>query len=517
MYTLLDIVADAEARASGSALKDRMRFAKFIEVGERFAAEHGLIVGGAAATRLLCGTGDPAPTLDSFQYDFFSPTAPSHARALGDAMWQADPDGLGHYTTVLSKVPGYLLTVMVDSRPLFTVTSLPTHRGIRMADVVVPSECPAQFARDKAGQPLRLQCAGPEIQLISVYAALCNPARASDWDQLLETEEKLRALFGREIRKKLAKAVGRAALKMALAAPLAGRPVAARAYALLRDKYATGPGRVLVGPAAIALLAGTPVPGEERLQVASAGSLEAEAAEIIALMKAAGLEGGWRIDDPKIPTDPRLRRLTVHLAVGDRREPILDVYNSAEFDLVPYVTHGAVVGGRRAAEARRGKDRRDKDRREARRDRRTAVNPIKNNVPAALKIGTPFVLMRYRLVDIWTMQVLLRMGAINAGFVHSVLNGMLAGYDTIVAYTESVLGTDTDTGVETAAALLLPTESYIGRLEEPELALKRASAAPRGKVQFYPPYFPAAARSSHGFSQPLSISDGDTADDDQAW
>lgn len=469
MYSRLDVVEDAEGRAEAAAFKDRMRYEKFIEAGEQFAAKHGLIVGGPAATRLLLGSPEDAAAppdlgLDSFQYDLFSGQAPAHARALGAAMYQLDPQGLGHYTTVLTKVAGYLLTVAVDGRDLFVVTALPAHRGIRTADVVIPSERPAQFAKGSDGAPLRLLCTGPEIQLIGIYAALCNPAKASGWGDLLVTEASLRALFSQEIRAKIASAVARVG---------GAHPTATRLHRILRDKYVTGPSRVLIGPSAIALLTGKSVAGEERLQVITAGRLDGDAQEITALAKAAGAEVAWKIDDPKIPTNPRLRRMTVHIVVGGRREPVLDVYNSAAFDLVPYVT--LAPPARRGGRARR---------------ERPAETPADRGPPATLKIGTPFVLMRYRLIDMWTMQVLIQMGAVNAGFAKTVLNGMLAGYEAAAVHYEKLLaGAARDP--EGAAHQLMPMASYIGRLEEPELALKRAAQS-RSGARFYPPYLPAS-------------------------
>ena len=287
MYSRLEVVEDAEHRAEAAAFKDRMCYEKFIEAGEQFAAKHGLIVCGRAATRLLLSAPEasesspPILGLDSFQYDLFSGQAPAHARALGDAMYQLDPQGLGHYTTVITKVTDYLLTVAVDGRDLFTVTALPPYRGIRLVDIVNPSTRPAQFAKDSNGAPLRLLCTGPELQLIGVYMMLCNPAKAANWGELLETEAGLRGLFGQEIRAKIEAAVARVggAARLSAAEPL---------YRILRDKYAAGPSRVLIGPAAIALLTGKSVIGEERLQVITAGRLDGDAQEIVELAKAAG-------------------------------------------------------------------------------------------------------------------------------------------------------------------------------------------------------------------------------------
>lgn len=494
MYSRLEVVEDAERRAEAAAFKDRMRYEKFIEAGEQFAAKHGLIVCGPAATRLLLSAPEASESnppglagqglgLESFQYDLFSGQAPAHARALGDAMYQLDPQGLGHYTTVLTKVTDYLLTVAVDGRDLFTVTALPPYRGIRLVDIVNPSTRPAQFAKDSNGAPLRLLCTGPELQLIGVYMALCNPAKAASWGELLETEACLRGLFGQEIRAKIEAAVARVggAARLPAAEPL---------YQILRDKYAAGPSRVLIGPAAIALLTGKSVAGEERLQVITAGRLDGDAQEIVALAKAAGVEVAWKIDDPKIPTDPRLRRMTVHAVLGRRREPLLDVYNSAAFDLVPYVTlASAALWPRARPKAQQGG-----------RARREKPPAAASGPPATLKIGTPFVLMRYRLIDMWTLQILMQMGVINAGFAKTTLNGMLAGYDAAAAHYESVLASAAH-DPEGASQQLVPLTAYIGRLEDPELALKRAAQSRTG-ARFHPPYLPASRDRATGEAAP---------------
>ena len=532
MYTLLDVVADAERRAEAALFSDRLRYRAFVEAAERFAHAHGLIVSGAAATRLLLG--DPADRarpppvgLDSFQCDFFSGRAPAHARTLGDALYALAPEGLGHYTTVLTKVPGLILSVAVDGRDMFTITGLPTHRGVPTADVVIPSARPAQFATDEAGAPLMLACAGAEIQLISTYAALCNPAKAATWGEHLAAEAGLRAIFGRETRAKIEEAAASAkphaappaltldsALNSALnsapnnepnsivggaqqgRAPQQGRGAQVRPaqtlLRVLRDQYAAGSGRVLIGPAAIALLTSRPVAGAERLQVITTGLLDTDAGEITAMAQRAGAEVAWRIEDPKCPVDMRLRRMTVYLvhagSAGKRREPILDVYNSGAFDLIPCTTVAAGPHG-----------------------------------GPALKIGTPFVLMRFRLIDMWTMQVLLRMGVVNADYARGVLYGMLTAYEAVAAFYEGRLAAAAQ-DPEAAAAVLIPA-TCIGRLVEPELALKRAAQArpandSRDRPRFFPPYFPAAraeatlaAASAHARDDADSADSIDDADD----
>jgi hypothetical protein len=432
MYTAIDVVARAEDAAEERVFLDRKRYEKFMAAAEHFAAEHGLIVGGETATRLLIGDASgPAPVrLDSFHLEFYSQRAVPHARALGDALYAVDPDGLGHYTSVQTKVADYLMAVQVDGRELATVTNLPRHRGVSTAAVVIPTPRPSQFARDAAKKPLTLKCMGPEIQLIEVYAKLCDPALAADWGKNAAAEASLRGIFCSEVAKKIE------GVTTGGDAPKSMPQLRRR---LLED-FCRGLGRVLVGAEALALTAGGP-PG--RLQVVSAEPLEREAAAAAAIAARLGYETAWRIDDPQLPTEPRLRRMTLHVVLDrNRREAVLDVYNAAAFELIPY----RMVNG--------------------------------------LRVGTVFVLMRFRLIDMWTLLLLIQMRAIDLGFGKQLLRGHLDGYRRLVKDYEATLRLE----ASEAVAQLMPAAAYSGRFEDPEIAIKRAASS---GTRYYP-YYPAA-------------------------
>lgn len=419
MYTQ-DVIDEAEDLAEAVAVEDRMHYSAFIEAGEQFAAENELVISDPTA---LLDT-DAQISIDSFQYKFYSRHAALHARNLGDLMWKLSPDGLGHYTSVITKVASYILIVTVNGRDLFTITALPTYRGVQSADILLTNSCPARFAKNSDGTPLMLLCIGPEVGLLSIYASLCNPALSSSWVENLLLESKLRTRY--------------ISTDNVSKRRISGEPP----YYLM--KYISGPGRVLIGPAAIAALVDKRQPGDERLQIITVTPLEQEAKEITALIDG---ETVWKIENLKIPSDHRVQRLTVHMIVDGRREALIDVYNSAAFDLIPY----------------------------------TVVKINHTDV----KIGTPFVLMRYRLIDMWTIQILIRMNAIDANYAKKVLSDMRNNFSTIATYYTSIYDAgDIDK--------ILPYKSYIGRLEDPELALKRAAQA---SAKYYAPYLPAARKS----------------------
>jgi hypothetical protein len=500
MYKKLDVVAAAEARAQSLIIADRMRFRPFMEAIELYASENDVIIGGESATRLLLGRGDePAPVdINSFTYNIYSGQANQHARRLADKLYAVDPEGLGHYTTTLTKVADYYYTIAVDGRDLVTVTSLAVHRGVRTADVVIPTPRPGQFLPRK-----QLQCMGPEIQLMQIYAAMCDPGRADEWAESLQTEVRLRELFGNSIRAKIAEAVKRVE---------GGRSERrAKLFRALYKKFVSGPGRVLIGAAALEISLGrSPNPDSSRLQLVTSENLEKEAKEIASIAAAVGIEVQWTTNDPKIPTDPRLRRLTVSIIEGrDQRIPVMDVYNAGAHELIPFVgtregaSGGAVDGGRRhRAPSQDSIGNRDHD--FGRAPGVGGVLPPNSGLwDAPHKIGTPFVLMRFRLADMWTIQVLMQMGAINTGYAKNVLHEMLADFERMVTYYEHEVA-DAKSDPERAARILIPLDTYTGRLESPELALKRAMLKKPG-AHFHAPYMPAArAPASASASAPAS-------------
>jgi hypothetical protein len=508
MYRGVDVVGLAVEEARAAALRDRARFDPFVRAAEEFAAARGLVLGGGGATRLLGGeAGDP---LEAYRLDFLSDRAPRAARDLADALYAVDPGGLGHYTTLMTKTPDVFFEISVDGRAMFSVAAFPVHRGVRTADLAsfVPGD--ARLARGADGRPLRLLCLGPELQLMGVYAALCNPARAQEASALLATEAALRARLPREgprsaeggrggrARSRERPRGGPAPGERPRGGPAPGggprgtrpqgpggegsRPRGAAAFreALLAE-FAAGPGRALVGAAGAALLAGRPPP-PGRLQLVSVDSLELEAAAVRALGARLGVEVQTAVNDPKVPTDPRLRRLTAHLVTppspqrAGGKEAVLDVFNLAAHELVPFLV---------AADG--------------------------------LRVGTPFVLMRLRLVDAWTMLVLRAMGAVPEGFAAAARREALAGFAAAERLYEGTLarlagpaeggpaeGGPAEGGPagpppegDGLAGALMPS-AFLGRLEDPGLAAKRA-AARSPSLRYYPlPYYPARAAAAKG-------------------
>jgi hypothetical protein len=225
----------------------------------------------------------------------------------------------------------------------------------------------------------KLFCMGAEVQLMETYRSLCNPAEEKEWPRLIKDEVVLREAFHREIKGKVTAAVSGGAQPVAIA---------------IIDEFEKSPDFVRLSP-----------PGGYRPQYISALPLW----QIRAMVKKP-LQ--TNIDDPGIPVDTRLRRLTVFSA---DREPLAYVYNAATYDLIPY---SAKSGGR---------------------------------------VVSTYVRARFLLVEIWTALLLYHKGVLKGQTVAKMS-------DTLVKQFTDLFAKPVDVGV-----------NYMGELEDEVIAIKRAS------------------------------------------
>lgn len=509
-------LAAAEWAARIASRKDRARFDRFFAAIESFASENDMIVGGLAATRLLLATESPqtgaamddgsgrgaaphprGPDLDSYFYELYSAAPVDDAKALTQKLYALDPDGLGHYAAMLTRVPGKELVVSLAGRDLVVVRGLATHKGVRVIDLVLPSTRPGQFG--EAQTPPQLLCFGPELSLMAVVAALCDPSRAADWPPLLATEAKLRSFYlaehhvrTAEFLKKLGGRRGRskeggafkARLVAALVESLAGidvRADAAEPRVLVGGFSSASPGARPKPPGALPIFLG-------RIQLVTPNKMSAEAAAIQSIAARVLAEAGARgasvqtlVHNPAIPTEARLRRLTVYLQVGAAREPIADVFNAAEYGLVPFAPARISLAARNGPGLAAGS-------------------------PIQVRLGTPFAQMRFQLINIWTMRLQAKLGAIAPEFAKTVTASMLQAYQEAGSALDQKLrdiadgfaGADNkeqrseDAAAELAELFPASADRVIGFFEDESIAKKRAAwAAAESSRSRHGPYYPA--------------------------
>ncbi|MDE2095927.1 MAG: hypothetical protein KGL39_01620 [Patescibacteria group bacterium] len=423
-----EVVKIAEDEARATSMRDRQRYAPFLARAESIAAENDMIVGGPGATEYLLAA---APGLESFTLELLTANAARDAKQLAIALFEVDPDGLGHYTTMITRNPDEEYVIVVDGRELVRVRGIPMHerKGIRLTKMIAPSACNARFG--VGDEKTTLRCLGPDVQLIATYTTLCDPSRASQWLEAAAAERALRALFAKEFATKIPILAG-------ADDPKAWRERRAALFAELWRVLAAG-NRVAVGRNAVRLLSGEAAETTGVMQFVSGNRLRADIEEVKRLAAQHRFAVRYFEDDPLVPGDPRLRRTTIALEghPGGRKDNIVQLYNAAEYDLVPFIDVGRV------------------------------------------KAGSPYAIMRFRLVDMWIVRLLGNIDAISGEQVRALLGELVGEFD--------------------AAAGLLAAEpdrvfplTYVGRLENAEIAQKRA--AHMARKPFVQPFYPVADR-----------------------
>jgi hypothetical protein len=333
---------------------------------------------------------------------------------------------------------------------------------------------------------------------MSVVAALCDPSRASEWPPLLTTEARLRGFYLAEHRSRTAeflkKLGGRRPKGGDRLAPLKAQLVVALVETLagIDVRADVAEPRVLVGGFSFApgpkpsdafpgiLGSGPVLLGRIQLVTPNKMATEAAAIQTIAarVLAAAGARGTTiqtLVHNPAIPTEARLRRLTVYLQSGTSREPLADVFNAAEYGLVPFVPTCVSLAARGSAGGAR----------------------------VQIRLGTPFAQMRFQLINIWTMRLQAKLGAVAPEFAESVTSSMLRAYQEAGSALDRKLNDIADdfagadpAGAAAKLAELFPTsvDGVIGFFEDESIAKKRAAwAAAESSRSRHGPYYPARA------------------------
>jgi len=373
-----ETVAVAQAGADVRGRKDRDQYRPFLRHAEKYAREQHRVIGGRVATLMLLDQGEKDIPLDAYLLIIFSPEPLKDAGILAKQLYALDPRGLAQYTVMVPRgttggVLGAEASINVGQRELVRVRGLPRFRGVHLYEIISPEMRPGLFT-GHASTP----CLGPEVQLLEIYAALCDPKRGGEWPQLLEEEIKLRQVFLAHFEKRIQKKIE------------GGKPNNTQARDIrktLVNDFLNREGRVwLVDPSS--------AEASRRLACVSVFSLAKEQSYLADLAERVGARVHFLENDPQLLGDPRLRRLTMYLKRGaEMREPVLDVYNSPSHEAIPY---------------------------------------LHRSDPQPYKIVTAFGRARFILVDVWTIQLLWHMKSISETFALQQLHSLIARFRKLI-------------------------------------------------------------------------------------
>ena len=382
MYTTIDVdeaIHTAECKEN-KIYCDRKEYIGFYEIAERYVHDHNLYIDGNIGIKLLLYQ---EMTLKDIEYTIISKTPKTDAYNIADLIYKSNPTGLGQYTNVLAEALDIKYTIRVNQRLLFTIKSFGIVKEVEIFDILRPIERPALHAKDNVGM-LNLNIYSTDLQLINIYNKLTNPTLVSDYTDLIEYESVISKQF--IICHTAEKKGGNIPIKQIC--NIGTKQIIEE----LLNKFIPRHGHVLVGNYGIMALKNNlsidklKYTEHCRLQIISSNPFTEERQFIIDLVKRLNCRTFCIVNDPSIPTDDQLRKITFYIdRKNGQREVLIDIFNSANYQLIPH-----------------------------------------NNY-----IGTVFVIMKYILIDFWTLQLLYKMEYNKAHTTLVQLSNLISQYKNI--------------------------------------------------------------------------------------
>nr|BBO53995.1 K421R homolog protein [Abalone asfa-like virus]BCY04544.1 hypothetical protein [Abalone asfa-like virus] len=376
---------------------------------------------------ILCGNMAKKLILDDYDrdkvpiYELYSGSAFEDSKKLAQLIYEYDPDNLTRYTVLHTRKKHTEFLIQTNQREICRIHAISFDRHGKIFNLIKSTPRRGLFTT------LQIRCIGPEFLLLDIYNILTNPLYANDWEKTLENEKYMREIFYDEIKDKLGISGG-------------GPPTPVTKKQIINKiihKFIDPEVHCIIGDYALP----TTNNYQDRLQLITSNSLQYEQERLTELIP----DIKCSIDLTQMPVIIPLMKLTVRIKIENHLVPILCIFDEGRYKIVPTIT--------------------------------------KHINSRELKIGNLFVQAKFFLLDIWTIQVLQKMGVIDQGFAASRLKYYVGQFRTIFKNLPAI-----------NKIFPLDHANYIGYYIDELLFLKRQKKAEQS--MFIPPIFPISKDSA---------------------
>jgi len=330
---------------------DRSVYRGFFEEAEKFCVANNVILGGSPGLGLLTGR---KLSVQSFSWDLYTESAYETSKRLAMALSKVHSPHVPIETVVMTtNILHKEFTLTVNARALFNIYALEKYKGVKLSDIMGPVEKVSYFAK------LPIMCIPGEMQIISAYHILYSPDKVGQWKDVVNDESELYALLVDTLRQKATAVRGGGANV---------HRTVADARRVIVNKLIGSSDNVLTGDRALTML-GLNVQSEHVEFITGTDIDELLSHVTAAVKKILGASGQYKLTYVShrlnIPDDFQLKKYTIYLVDGKSHTPIADVFNSSQYEMIPYINVGK------------------------------------------FKVGNPWVLLRFMFIKIWTLRMIL--------------------------------------------------------------------------------------------------------------
>lgn len=403
MYDIINILPEILLDAERFVIdNDRSLYVLFFIALEKFCVNNGIIIGGEMGINLLV---DSPLTKDSYTWDLYTENPYNIAKKLAQALYCAKPPHVNSkYITMRSDLRHQEMTIIINTRQIIKIYNMDRYRNINLAKLMGPASRAGYYSHNK------VLLIPEEMQLIEIYRTLYTPAKVGQWKSYLEFEQKIYSLIG-NLKKKVLKTGGAISVNRAVIDQI------------LLEKIIAGSDNVLVGDYALGYL-GSTLTQSPRVQFISS-------MHVADLAAAIGIEinkqlpnlqlYGYKVTFIKyslnLPTDFQITKHTLYINFDKEQIPIVDIFNSSIFEMIPYWIVGRI-------------------------DQVKLSKPLLSKTIKPIKIGNPWVLLRFRFIDLWVLKLITKINDQESKFLNNKILFLLNSICSLRKLTMSQLNND---------------------------------------------------------------------------
>ena len=380
--------------------KDRMRFSEVYRTVGEYCKNNGIII--SDIHTLLDKNKDK-----DFKYELYCEFAFKHATNLSNAIH----GNVGEWAKMKTVVGHQEFAIEYDMRPLVELHNLNRPKNIDLHALIIPVKKDDLFYMS------------PEIEIIDIYHKLYSPNYAEEWEDLVSVEDELFKL----INKRMTDGV----FGGGKPSPQDKTDFQYLKYLVLSEFCSEFvKDYVVIGHWAVHVMDASKDAeakmnsSVEKLQLITSTDIRKSLEDIKNFLgKYTNAKISSRRQDLHIPKDFRTTRYTVYISMpgrgGESKDrAFMDVFDCGTFELIPYVPVSLSATYADVRKEHKFQDRsrspgRHKGRRNNSRSPGRHKGRRRGGKEFIIKIGNPFVLLRFLMIDLWIVRMIAEMGHFN--------------------------------------------------------------------------------------------------------
>ena len=342
--------------------KDRMKFLEVYKVVENYCKDTNIVLSDIEKLTNENKT--------NFKYELYCESAYKHANNLANLIHK----NVGEWVKLKTIVEYQEFIIEYDMRPLICIYNLKNVKNVTLHNLILPVKIDDIFYMS------------PEMEIIEIYHKLYSPNFADEWENLIHHEIKLYSM----IEKRISKGIfgGKKPKKDIPDLKYLKYLVLSEFCGEFVKNY------TVIGQWALDLIekgknSRLKLGSVEKLQLITSTDVDKSIEDITNFLKMhTNNKIIYQKQDLRIPNDFRTNRYTIYIEIGRgskiKKKAIIDIFDCGTFELIPYVPVSVV---------RSNKSNKSKD--------------------FVVRVGNPFVLLRFLMIDIWIIRVINKLGFLN--------------------------------------------------------------------------------------------------------